>query len=484
MAAPDLEPFADRRLRFAAALGDAVAIIPGAQEVRRNGDVDYEFRQGSDFFFLTGFDEPDAVAVLNPAHAKERYVLFVRPRDREMEVWNGRRAGVEGAVATYGADAAYPIEQLDEKLREYLIDRPTVYYRLGQPAFDGRVTRLVGELRAARARGFAAPVRVEDPGPLLHELRLRRSPAELARHRRACEISRDAHVEAMRYARPGLYEYQVQAALEFVFRANGSPRNGYSSIVASGPNACILHYSENTRRLQDGDLLLIDAGCEYGYHSADITRTFPVNGRFTAPQRAIYELVLQAQLAGIAAARPGARYEAVHEAARRVLAEGLVVLGLVPRGIEATLAMHHYREFYMHGTGHWLGMDVHDVGDYRIARTSRALEPGMVFTVEPGLYVDPERETATFHLREYSEDEMWERRLRLGMAAAKKLEDEEKAKAEKIVHPIPKEFRGIGVRIEDDVLVTAGGTEVLTAGTPKTIDEVERACAEPPRLPR
>jgi Xaa-Pro aminopeptidase len=484
MAAPDLEPFADRRLRFAAALGDAVAIIPGAQEVRRNGDVDYEFRQGSDFFFLTGFDEPDAVAVLNPAHAKERYVLFVRPRDREMEVWNGRRAGVEGAVATYGADAAYPIEQLDEKLREYLIDRPTVYYRLGQPAFDGRVTRLVGELRAARARGFAAPVRVEDPGPLLHELRLRRSPAELARHRRACEISRDAHVEAMRYARPGLYEYQVQAALEFVFRANGSPRNGYPSIVASGPNACILHYSENTRRLQDGDLLLIDAGCEYGYHSADITRTFPVNGRFTAPQRAIYELVLQAQLAGIAAARPGARYEAVHEAARRVLAEGLVVLGLVPRGIEATLAMHHYREFYMHGTGHWLGMDVHDVGDYRIDRTSRALEPGMVFTVEPGLYVDPERETATFHLREYSEDEMWERRLRLGMAAAKKLEDEEKAKAEKIVHPIPKEFRGIGVRIEDDVLVTAGGTEVLTAGTPKTIDEVERACAEPPRLPR
>jgi Xaa-Pro aminopeptidase len=477
-------PFVERRLRFAAALGDAIAIVPGGQEAGRNGDVHYEFRQASDFFFLTGFDEPDAVAVLNPAHAKERYVLFVRPRDREMEIWNGRRAGVEGAVAAYGADAAYPIERLDDKLREYLIDRPVLYYRLGQPAFDGRVTKLVTELRLARARGFAAPVRVEDPGPLLHELRLRRSPAELERHRRACAISRDAHVEAMRYARPGLFEYQVQAALEFVFRANGSPRNGYPSIVASGPNACILHYTENTRRLEDGDLLLIDAGCEYGYHSADITRTFPVNGRFTAPQRAVYEIVLRAQLAGIAAAQPGARYEAVHEAARRVLAEGLVELGLVPRGLAETLAMHHYREFYMHGTGHWLGMDVHDVGDYRVDGKSRVLEPGMVLTVEPGLYVDPERESATFHLREFSEEEMWERRLRLGAAAAKRLEDEEKAAAEKIVHAIPREFRGIGVRIEDDVLVTASGPEVLTAGTPKTIADVERACSEAPRLPR
>ncbi len=485
MATPgELGPFADRRLRFAAALGDGLAIVPGAQEARRNGDVNYEFRQNSDFFFLTGFDEPDAVAVINPAHAKERYVLFVRPRDRETEIWTGHRAGVEGAVAAYGADAAYPVDRLDDKLREYLIDRPVVYYRLGQGAFDGRVTRLCAELRAARARGFPAPVRFEDPGPILHEMRLRRSPAELARQRRACEISRDAHAEAMRYARPGLYEYQVQAALEFVFRSHGSPRNAYPSIVASGPNACILHYGENTRRMGDGELLLIDAGCEWGYHAADITRTFPVNGRFTAPQRAIYQIVLRAQLAGLAAARPGGRYEAVHEAARRVLTEGLVALGLLPRGVEDSLAMHHYREFYMHGTGHWLGMDVHDVGDYRIDRASRVLEPGMVFTVEPGLYVDPGREAATFFLREYSEDEMWERRFRLGLAAAKKLEEEEKAKAPKIVHPIPKEFLGIGVRIEDDVLVTADGCEVLTAGTPKTVDEIERVCAEPPRLPR
>src|SRR3990167_8913881 len=303
--APDQAPFVERRLRFAAALGDALAVVPGGQEVGRNGDVSYEFRQTSDFFFLTGVGEPDAVAVFNPADPKERYVLFVRPRDRELETWNGARAGVEGAIAAYGADAAYPIDQLEARLREYALDRPTLYYRLGTPAFDGRILRLVGELRAARVRGpaapprtadpapllprprgrrgppafagrilrlvgelraarvrgHAAPVRIEDPGPLLHELRLRRAPAELARQRRACEISRDAHVEAMRYARPGLFEYQVQAALKWVFRVQGSPRNGYPSIVASGPNACILHYTENTRRLEDGDLLLIDAGC-------------------------------------------------------------------------------------------------------------------------------------------------------------------------------------------------------------------------------
>ena len=480
----DLAPFLERRRRFAEAIGEAIAVIPGAREVTRNADTGFEFRQDSDFYFLTGFDEPEAVAVINPAHPKERFVLFVRPRDREMEIWNGRRAGVEGAIATYGADAAYTVDELDAKLREYAMDRPALVYRLGNPHHDGRVTRLVAEMRAVRARGFATPARIEDPGPVLHELRLRRAPEELARQRRACEISRDAHIEAMRFARPGQYEYEVQAALEFVFKAGGSPRNAYPSIVASGPNACILHYGENARRMEDGDLLLIDAGCEWGYHAADITRTFPVNGAFTEPQRRVYEVVLRAQLAGIAAARPGHRYEAVHEAARGALVEGLAALGLLPRGVEESLAMHHYREFYMHGTGHWLGMDVHDVGDYRIRRQSRELEPGMVLTVEPGLYVDPDREAVTFHLREYSEEEMWERRYRLGMAAAKKIEEEEKARAEKVVHPVPAEYRGIGVRIEDDVLITATGCEVLTAGTPKTVDEIERTCAEPPRLPR
>jgi Xaa-Pro aminopeptidase len=480
----DLGAFIDRRQRFAEAIGDGLAIIPAAREVARNSDVHYEFRQDSDFFFLTGFDEPDAVAVFNPAHAKERYVLFVRPRDREMEIWNGRRAGVEGAVAVYGADAAYPVDQLDQKLREYAIDRPALFYRLGNPAFDARITRLLGELRAMQRRGHGAPTRVEDPSPIIHEMRLRRSPAELARHRRACEVSREGHIEAMRYAGPGMYEYQVQAAMEFVFREGGSPRNGYPSIVASGPNACILHYTENSRRMLEGDLLLIDAAAEYGYHSSDITRTFPVGGRFTAPQRAIYEIVLAAQLAAIGIARSGARYEAMHEAARRVLVEGLVDLKLLPKGVEDSLAMHLYREFYMHGTGHWLGMDVHDVGDYKIRGESRVLEPGMVFTVEPGLYFDPEREDVTFHLREYSEQEMWERRDRLGMTAAKKLENEEKAKAPTVTHRVPPEFRGIGVRIEDDILITPEGYDVLTKGTPKTIEEVERTCAEPPRLPR
>ena len=288
----------------------------------------------------------------------------------------------------------------------------------------------------------------------------------------------------MRYAQPGMHEYEVQAAIEFIFRRHGSPRNGYPSIVASGPNACILHYTENTRRLEDGDLVLIDAGCEYGYYAADITRTFPVNGRFTAAQRLIYDIVLKAQLTAIEAAKPGNRYAAIHDAARRVLTEGLVALGLLPRSVDESLAMHHYREFYPHSTGHWLGMDVHDVGDYSVHRQSRVLEPGMVLTVEPGLYFDPERAMATYSLRAYSDVEMRERRDQLGMAAARKLEMAEKEQAQTITHPIAQEFRGIGIRIEDDVLITEHGNEVLTQGTPKTLEEVEQMCAEASRLPR
>jgi Xaa-Pro aminopeptidase len=480
----DATPLHERRQQLAESLGDGLVIIPGTQAVVRNQDGYYSFRQRSDFFFLTGFDEADAVAVLNPSGAKERFVLFVRPRDRDMEIWSGRRAGTEGAITTYGADAAYPIEQLEQKLREYAIDCPTIYYALGNAAYDPKIIQLMTGLRPVKTRGQTVPVRLEDPSPIIHELRLRRSPTELMRHRRACEIAGEAHIEAMRYARPGMYEYEVQAALEFVFRRRGSPRNAYPSIVASGPNACILHYTENNRRLEDGDLLLIDAGCEYGYYAADITRTFPVNGRFTAAQRTMYDLVLKAQLAAIAVAQPGNRYEAMHEAARRVLTEGLVALGLLPRSVEESLAMHHDREFYMHATGHWLGMDVHDVGDYRVDRQSRILEPGMVLTVEPGLYFDPEHESATFALREYRDVEIRERRDRLGMAVAGRLEQEEQERAPKITHPIPPEFRGIGIRIEDDVLITAGGNDVLTSRAPKTIEEVERACAEASPLPR
>jgi Xaa-Pro aminopeptidase len=480
----DATPFLERRRQLAASLGDGLAIIPGAQTVVRNQDVHYGFRQRSDFFFLTGFDEADAVAVINPSGAKERFVLFVRPRDRDMEMWHGHRAGTEGAIATYGADAAYPIDQVDQKLREYAIGCATIYYQLGNAAYDPKIIQLLTGLRSVKARGQTVPVRLEDPSPLIHELRLRRAPAELACQRRSCEIASEAHLEAMRYARPGMYEYEVQAALEFVFRRHGSPRNAYPSIVASGPNARILHYTENNRRLEDGDLLLIDAGCEYGYYAADITRTFPVNGRFTAAQQTIYELVLQAQLTAIAMAQPGNRYEAVHEAARRVLTEGLVALGLLPRSVEESLAMHHERAFYMHATGHWLGMDVHDVGDYRVDRQSRLLEPGMVLTVEPGLYFDPEREAATYVLYEYRDVEIRERRDRLGLVVASQLEREEQEQAPKITHPIPPEFRGIGIRIEDDVLITERGNEVLTSRAPKTIEEVERACADVSPLPR
>jgi Xaa-Pro aminopeptidase len=315
-------------------------------------------------------------------------------------------------------------------------------------------------------------------------MRLIKSEVEIEKLRRACDISVDAHVEAMRFARPGLYEYQVEAALEYIFRVKGAPRLGYGSIVASGPNACVLHYVENTRRMGAGDLLLIDAGAEFGYHSADITRTFPVDGAFTAPQKALYEVVLAAQQASIDKAAPGSSMKELHETSKRVLAEGLIELGLLPRGLDDSLAMHHYREFFMHGTGHWLGMDVHDAGNYMMSdQGARPLEASMSFTVEPGLYVGPLRESVSFPLLEYDFDAWMERRYRMGTEAAKNVEAEETEKAGSIEHPIPTEFRGLGVRIEDDLLVTAEGHENLTAGVPTTIQEIEAICAEQSRLP-
>lgn len=477
--------FRARRDRFAAAIGEGIAVIPAAGQQIRNDDVDHPFRQNSDFFFLTGFDEPDAVAVFNPSHGEERYVLFVRPRDREMEIWNGYRAGVEGAKSDYGADAAYPLSELGEKLREYLIGRPALFYRFGNSPHDNLIDSALGQARRFRARdGRPVPDSIMDPHAVLSEMRLLKSETEIAALRRACDISVDAHLEAMRFARPGIYEYQVQAALEYTFMVNGSPRVGYGSIVASGPNACILHYVENTRQMEAGDLLLIDAAAEYGYHSADITRTFPVGGVFTAPQRAIYEVVLAAQQASIEKAAPGGTMKELHETSKRVLAEGLVELGLLPRGLDDSLAMHHYREFFMHGTGHWLGMDVHDAGSYMTAgQKSRPLEPSMVFTIEPGLYVDPEKDSISVSLLDYDLDAWMERRYLMGTEAAKELEAEEKEKAGTIEHPIPAEFRGLGVRIEDDLLITTAGHENLTAGVPTSIDEIEAVCAQESGLP-
>jgi Xaa-Pro aminopeptidase len=287
----------------------------------------------------------------------------------------------------------------------------------------------------------------------------------------------------MRFARPGLFEYRVQAAMEFVFRQHGSTRNGYPSIVASGANATVLHYTENDRRIEDGDLLLIDAGAEYGYFSSDITRTFPANGTFSGPQRAVYEVVLAAQRAAIEVCRFGSNLRLVHDTATRVLTEGLVELGLLPRGVEDSLAMHHYREFFMHGTSHWLGMDVHDAGTYKVNGEHRELEAGMAFTVEPGLYVDRQAETVSLALLEYDLDAWTERRIRLGTAKARELEAKEKEEAGSIEHPVPLELRGIGIRIEDDLLVTDDGCENLTAAVPVLPDEVEAMVRETSRLP-
>jgi Xaa-Pro aminopeptidase len=316
-------------------------------------------------------------------------------------------------------------------------------------------------------------------------MRLRKSKPEIEKLRIACDISVDAHREAMRFAAPGVNEYQIQAAVEYVFRVKGAPRVGYGSIVASGPNACILHYVDNNRRVEAGDLVLVDAGAEYGHHSADITRTFPVDGEFSGPQKALYEIVLAARRAAGDRAKPGSSMKELHETSKRVLTAGLIELGLLPRGLDDSLAMHHYREFFMHGTGHWLGMDVHDAGDYMTAdREALLLEPSMILTIEPGLYVDPDRESVSLSLLEYDFEAWMERRYRMGGEAARRLEEEEKTNAGTMVHPIRPEFRGLGIRIEDDILITRDGHENLTAGVPTSVDEVEAICAEEPRLPK
>ncbi len=480
----DPSPYASRRDDFAEVLRGGIAVIPASREVTRNFDVEYEFRQDSDFWFLTGFGEPDAVAVIDPSHPEERFVLFVRPRDREMEIWNGYRAGVEGAKERYGADAAYPIASLDEELAKRFIGRGAVYTPLANTGFTGRMTGLVNRVRGAATRyGRPVPVELRDAAPLLHELRLRKTPAEIARLRAACTLTAAGHAEAMRFAAPGLYEYQVQAAMEYLWRVNGSMRNGYPSIVASGANAVVLHYTENDRRMEDGDLLLVDAAAEVDYFSSDITRTFPVNGVFSAPQRAVYEVVLAAQHASLEMCRPDATMKGIHRGSVEVITKGLVELGLVPGPVEDALARHHYREYFMHGTGHWLGLDVHDAGAYGVDGKPRLLEPAMSFTVEPGVYIDPEREVVKLSLLEFDPDEWAERRMLLGTAAAKKLEDEEREAAGWVEHPVPAEFRGIGVRIEDDVLITADGYENLTAEVPTDPDDVEALCAETPRVP-
>ena len=417
------------------AMGPGVAVIPSAPVAIRNNDVEHDYRQDSDLYYLTGFDEPESVLVLSSEHKEHRTVLFVRERDPERETWDGPRAGTDGAVKTYGADAAFPIEQLSAKLPDYLTDVARLIYRVSvDRVFDAMLFDALDAVRRKARGGVIAPREIIDRSTTLHELRIRKDGDEIALMLHAASITRDAHVAAMRLAKPGRYEYEVEAEINRIFRAAGCERPAYGSIVGSGPNATILHHRRNDRQMQEGDLLLIDAGCEWGYYASDVTRTFPVSGTFTDPQRTLYEVVLNAQLASIAATKPGATLTDVHNASVRVLTQGLIDLGIIAGPLDDAITNERFKPFYMHRTSHWLGMDVHDVGDYYADKKPRPLEPGFVLTVEPGLYVATHAAV----------DPKW---------------------------------RGIGIRIEDDVLVTDTGCRNLTADIPKTIQELEALLA-------
>jgi len=475
--------YAQRRAEFLDRLGDTIAIIPAGKEQVRNDDVDHAFRQDSDFFFLTGFTEPDAVAVFDPLHESEPYVLFVRPRDPEMESWNGRRAGTGGAVDSHGADAAYTIAEFDDWTRKRLRDRTTVGFTIGG-SYQSNVLSAVASARDHGERmGLTAPGEITDPRTILHEMRLVKSPDEIAALRRACHISAVAHAEAMRFAGPGRTERQVQAAVEYVFGAMGAERIGYGSIVAGGINAVILHYVENDQLLADGDLLLIDAGAEHRHLTADITRTFPVNGTFSAPQRAIYDIVLEAERSVIDRVVPGMAYTDMHTHAVEVLTEGMVDLGVLPGSTEEAINKGWYREFFFHGTGHWLGIDVHDAGAYRVDGTGRPVEPGMAFTVEPGIYVAPEKGSVTLSHAAYDADEAMRLSFELGATEAKAEWERRRSDAGTFTFEVPEEFLGIGVRIEDDILVTDSGHENMTALAPTDPHDIEALCAEASTLP-
>lgn len=438
--APDPRLHRLRRQRALDALGEGLLILPTATETYRNGDVHHEFRPASDFHHLTGFPEPEALLVAwKTGPGKHRSALFVRPRDKEREIWDGRRYGVDGARREFGVDATYPIGDLWKELPALVAAHARVFVRLGaNPRFDQRLMDLFAH-NAFKRRKAQAPAHptIQDPTPVIAAMRLRKEPGELELMRKAAAITAAGHCAAMQTTEPGMHEYEVQACLEMAFRAQGSVRNGYPSIVASGSNACCLHYHENDRRMTKGDLLLIDAGAEYGGYTGDVTRTFPVNGKFTDAQRRAYQVVLRAQLAGIRAARAGAPWDAPHKACIRVLTKGLVELGVLRGRPSALIAKNKFKPWYMHGTTHWLGRDVHDVGTYHDHADGPAkLAAGMVITIEPGLYFD------------------------------------------RLDKRVPKELRGIGIRIEDDVLITARGNEVLTAGVPKTVAEIEALMAQ------
>jgi Xaa-Pro aminopeptidase len=431
----DAEVFLRRRERFLEQIGGGVAVFCAAPQLIRSRDTDIRFRQNSELYYLTGFAEPGAVAVLTPHDDAHRLTLFVRPRDPKRETWDGPRAGVEGALERFGATTAYPIDELDAKLKELLEPADAVWYAVGSDSdMDWRVIRLLKGWRNPRGYSGKTPADLRDPTLVLDRMRLIKEPGETDAIRRACRLSARAHVAAMRAARPGMGEWELEALIDATFRAAG-PDCGpsYGTIVGSGANATILHYVTNDRRMEDGDLVLIDAGAEAGMYAGDITRTFPVNGRFTPAQRDLYDVVLAAEEAGIAAARPGGRFIEVHESGRRVLVQGMVDLGLLTGDVDELIESEAFRRFFMHNSAHWLGLDVHDAGPYRDFGPGEwtVFAPGMVLTVEPGIYVPAGAED------------------------------------------VPEELRGVGIRIEDDVLVTAEGPEILTRDVPVRADEVE-----------
>jgi Xaa-Pro aminopeptidase len=415
--------FARRRRQFMRMIGkDAIAILPAAPVRHRNGDIEYAYRQDSHFYYLSGFPEPESVAVLIPGRPQGEYLLFVREHDALREAWEGDRAGTEGAVARYGADDAFPIADIDEILPGLMEQRSRILYSMGtHPDFDPRI---LGWISGLRDKEFVALAHVLD------DMRLYKSRAEQSNLRRAAQIGMGAHRRAMRFARPGRMEYEVMAELLHEFRSHNADIS-YHPIVGGGANACVMHYRDNDQALRDGDLLLLDAGCEHDYYASDITRTFPVGGRFTSTQRAVYEVVLEAQTAAIDKVRPGNHWNQPHEAAVRTVTQGLVKLGLLKGRVPRLIKDQAYLPFFNHRTGHWLGIDVHDVGDYKVGGEWRVLEAGMALTVEPGIYIRPSPK-------------------------------------------IPKEFWNIGVRIEDDVLVTDGAAEVLTAALEKTAEAIEQ----------
>ncbi len=424
--------FARRRRDVMQQMGGGIAILPTAPVRARNRDVLYPYRPDSDFYYLTHFPEPEAVAVLVPGRAHGEYILFCRDKNPEKEIWEGRRAGIDGARELYGADDAFPIEDIDEILPGLLENREKVYYSMGRfPDFDAHLMDWVNEVRGKARNGVHAPGEFVDLNHILHEMRLIKGPEEVKLMKRAAKISAAAHRRAMQTCKPGLHEYQLEAELLYEFQHGGSRSPAYPPIVGGGANGCILHYTENNAELRAGELVLIDAGAEYDGYAADITRSFPVSGKFSGEQRAVYEIVLAAQLAAIEQVKPGRHWNEPHDAAVRVLTQGLKDLGLLKGEVDSHLQNGDYKRFYMHRTGHWLGMDVHDVGDYKVGEDWRLLEPGMVLTVEPGLYIGAD------------------------------LKD------------VPPGFWNLGIRIEDDVLVTRDGHEVLSKDAPKAIGEIE-----------